>query len=81
MINVVNLYIDRNLGLNGIVGWIIFEDIIVFMKFMNFFVVLINLNFFLEYFGIMVSLCVLLVVYNNILFILVFFVGFNIEVL
>lgn len=79
--NVVNLYIDRNLGLNGTAGWTIPEDITASTKLTNLSVASTNLNSLPEYLGTMASLRVLLAAYNNIPSIPASFAGSNIEVL
>ncbi|KAG0587711.1 hypothetical protein KC19_2G186000 [Ceratodon purpureus] len=79
--NVVNLYIDRNTGLNGTAGWTFPEAITASTLLANLSVASTNLNSIPDYVAAMPSLRVLLAAYNNIPSIPAAFAGSNIEVL
>lgn len=78
---VQNLYIDRNVGLNGTAGWTIPEAITASTLLANLSVAFTNLNSIPDYVAAMPSLRVLLAAYNNIPALPATFAGSNIEVL
>lgn len=81
VVSLQNLYIDRNPGLNGTVGWTFPEAILASTSLTNVSVFSSNLNSIPDFIGTMASLRVLLAAYNSIPYIPATFAGSNIEVL